>query len=152
MFKQLDRMNKIIDALSEEECKLFTESRFSYIMSKANQYLKMGPEKYRRKDFFGMPDLEWDNEDLEVIAEGCRQVIQGKGFTPDRPFTGLDITGFSMLFSLFHFEKTKVETSIPGEGQFLDKIKMRHVMDGGEVIYYNLVEDNFSKPDDSEKN
>jgi hypothetical protein len=113
-------------------------------------YLKMGPEKYRRQDFFSMPDIEWQEGDLEVIAVGCRQILEGKGFTPEKPFTGLDITGFRQLFSLFHFEKTARETSKPAKGKFLDKIEMQHLVDGGKVTYYNLVEYDLGKPDDSE--
>jgi hypothetical protein len=149
MFKQLERMNKLMNALSEEERKLFTENRFPYILTKADLYLKIGPEKYRRQDFFGMPDMEWDNDELKVIADGCRQILEGKGFTPEKPFVGLDIRGFTQLFSLFHFEKIGRETSNPGEGKFLDKIKMRHVVDGGEVTYYNLVEYDIDKSGNS---
>ena len=143
MFRQLERMNKMTDALSEEERKLFTDCRFSYIFTKADLYLRIGPEKYRRQDFFGMPDIEWDKDELEIIEDGCRQILEGLGFTPEKPFTGLGVTGFRQLFELFHFEHSGRETTSPGSGKFLDKMKMRHLMDGGEVTYYNLVEYSF---------
>lgn len=151
MSKLLEKMNLMIDALSEEERKLFTESWFPYVLTKADLYLKMGPEKYMRQDFFGMPDIEWNDDELETVSDGCRQILEGNGFTPEKPFVNLDVTGFRQLFSLFHFENTGRETSNLGEGKFLDKIELRYVMDGGSVTWYNMVEYNFSKSGESEE-
>lgn len=138
-----------MNALSEEERNLFTENRFPYIFTKADLYLRIGPEKYRRQDFFGMLDIRWENDELEVISDGCRQILEGTGFTPEKPFIGLDVMGFSQLFSLFHFEEIGRETSKPVAGKFLDKIKMSHVVEGGEVTYYNLVIYNFDRSGNS---
>jgi hypothetical protein len=151
MRRMMERMDRLMDGLSEEEKRLFSENRFPYILSKADLYLRIGPEKYRSKDFFGMPDVEWNKDELEIIADGCRQIQQGREFTPEKPFTGLDVMGFSQLFSLFHFENTGRETTRPGPGKFLDKMEMSHLMEGGKVTYYNLVEYDISKSYDSKE-
>lgn len=136
----LERLDLIWDSLSEEERKLYTDSRFPYIITKAHLYLRIGPDKYRNQDFFHMPDQEWNDDELELIADGCRQILEGRGFDAGKPLTGLGVEGFSKLFHLFHFEIIGRETSSPGTGKFLDKMIFRHVMEGGEVTWYNLVE------------
>lgn len=148
---KFESLNRIMDSLNEEETEQFMDCRFPNILAKVELYLRIGPEKYRTRDFFGMPDPEWDAEDLKIIEDKCRQVLEGKGFRPEKPFRGLHVMEFSGLFSLFHFEQTGKETSSPETGKFLDKMTMRHFMEGGEVTYYNLVEYDQDATDDPKK-
>lgn len=140
MNKLVEKMAELTGKLTPAELDLFEKCRFPYILSKAHIYLKTGPEIYHRQDAFGMPPGDWDQDDLEDVANGCRQVLDGIGFTPEKPFTGLGISGFYRLFDLFHFENTGRESTTTSDGKFLDKMIMQHVMDGSEVVYYNLVE------------
>jgi hypothetical protein len=134
-----DLMDEVMDAMSEEMEEMAMVNRFPYFFSKAYAYLNMGPEAYRSRDAFGEPSVELDAEDLALIESGCRQMMEGRGLTPEDPLRGLGIHGFYALFRLFHFSLVR-QSVIPGEEGMLDRMRMRHMVDGGEVVYYNLVQ------------
>ncbi|RAR73828.1 hypothetical protein [Flavobacterium aciduliphilum] len=144
MKNQLETLNEVISKFTEAEKKLMNENRFPYIFSKAWVYLKMGPEKYRKQDAFSQPPLDFDDEDLEILAHGCRQVLQGVGLTKENPFSELDVLGFSALFRLFHFQKfdRKTEHNVVFKNKkgAIDIITFEHAVDGGQVVYYNFCE------------
>ncbi len=137
-------LDKIINQFSEKEKNLVDSNRFVYIFSKAWLYTKLGPEKYRKDDAFNQPPVDLDHEDLEVLANGCRQVLEGVGLTIEKPFTELDVMGFSALFRLFHFKniqrKCKHGFIFNGKTGALDSITFQHVIDGSKVVYYNFCE------------
>jgi len=137
-------LDKIINQFSEKEKNLVDSNRFVYIFSKAWLYTKLGPEKYRKDDAFNQPPVDLDYEDLEVLANGCRQVLEGVGLTIEKPFTELDVMGFSALFRLFHFKniqrKCKHGFIFNGKTGALDCITFQHVIDGSKVVYYNFCE------------
>lgn len=144
MKNQLEALNEVIHNFSEAEEERVDENRFPYIFSKAWSYLKIGPEKYRKNDAFSQPPSDFDDEDLEVLANGCRQVLQGIGLTKENPFSGLDVMGFSALFRMFHFEKSSRKTyynyTHNSKRGVLDEITLTHVIDNTQVVYYNFCE------------
>ena len=125
-------LDKTINQFSEKEKNLVDSNRFVYIFSKAWLYTKLGPEKYRKDDAFNQPPIDLDYEDLEVLANGCKQVLEGVGLTIDKPFTELDVMGFSALFRLFHFKniqrKCKHGFIFNGKTGALDCITFQHVI------------------------
>ena len=137
-------LDKTINQFSEKEKNLVDSNRFVYIFSKAWLYTKLGPEKYRKDDAFNQPPVDLDHEDLEVLANGCRQVLEGVGLTIEKPFTEIDVMGFSALFRLFHFKniqrKCKHGFIFNGKTGALDCITFQHVIDGSKVVYYNFCE------------
>ncbi len=141
---QIDALNRAINQFSEEEKILILPNRFAYIFSKAWLYMKLGPEKYRKTDAFNQPPSDLDKEDLEIIANGCRQVLEGIGLTKEKPFTNLDVMGFSALFRLFHFQNIQRQCRhgfmLNGKSGALDCITFQHLMDGSQVVYYNFCE------------
>ena len=66
----------------------------SLLMPNAHSFLSEGPEVYLSNDAFGFPLEIWSKEDLELIKKGCRQIMQGIGFTEKGPFKGLGVRGF----------------------------------------------------------
>ena len=94
----------LMDQMSAEKQAIATENRFGYIYAKAALYLKIGPEKYRNKDFFSLPPIDLNEHELNAIECGCKQIMEGKGLSADDPLTGLGINGFYILFELFHFK------------------------------------------------
>lgn len=142
MKNQLETLDEVISKFTEEEKKLMNENRFPYIFSKAWVYLKMGPEKYRKSDSFSQPPLDFDDEDLEILANGCKQALEGIGLTKENPFSELDVMGFSALFRLFHFQKFDRKTHhnviFKDKKGAIDVITFQHVVDGGQVVYYNF--------------
>jgi len=129
-----------LDAEAKESAE---RNRFGYIYAKADIFLKTGPEIYRKNDFFSMPDIAWQKEDIELITSGCRQILEGKGLTEQDPVTGLGIGAFYKLFALFHFG-LKQQHAKPvkknGKTCFIDSIDFEHWVDKSIVTYFNLVE------------
>ena len=142
MNKEIEALDTLMDAMTEEDQISALDNKFPYLFSKASTYLKIGPDKYRKKDFFKKPPLDLDKDELEAIESGCKQIMQGIGFVKEKPFTGLHIRGFNLLLDLMHFEsigRKSQSIKIDGKTCFLDEIKFKHVMDGSEITYYNLV-------------
>ena len=108
-------------------------------MTKADSFLCQGSNKYRSKDAFSFPLENWSSNDLDLIKNGCEQVMNGIGFMEDNPFTNLGIRGFNLLFMMFHFKLEKRKSKRLGSGKMLDEITFKHLVDGSEVKYYNLI-------------
>jgi hypothetical protein len=143
MNKEIEALDVIMDAMTEEMQFKALDNRFPYLFSKAYAYLKIGPEKYRKNDYFNMPPSDLDQDELDAVESGCKQILQGIGFDVEKPFTGLQIRGFNLLLDLMHFEpiaRKSQSTKIDGKTCFLDEIKFKHLMDQSEIIYYNLVD------------
>ena len=135
-------IDELMDSFNEEESKLFESNRGPYIITKAIHYLADGPETYRSKDAFKLPNVNWSTSDLKQIESGCKQILLGAGFRKEQPIQHLSIKGFYLLFHLFHFKLVKQKSTRLGNGNMLDKIIFEHIMDGSKVIYYNLVAKN----------
>lgn len=74
-----------------------------------------------------------------LIDDGCKQILEGIGLTPEKPFQNIGISGFNRLFEIFHYEVIKVETAITPKG-YLDKMTLKHFISDDIIIeYYNMV-------------
>ena len=133
-------IGQLMDSFTEEEANIFLENRGPYIITKAYYYLKDGPEKYRSNDAFDLPDKSWSILDLEDISSGCQQILLGVGFRKEHPFKNLSIRACYLLFELFHFKRINQIAYGLDNGNMLDEIKFKHIVDGKEIIYFNLVE------------
>jgi hypothetical protein len=144
MKNQLQALDEVINNFSEEEKILMNTNQFAYIFSKAWMYLKMGPEIYRKHDAFNQPPSDFDHEELQIIANGCNQILKGIGMTEHNPLTNLDVFGFYNLFNLFHFEnssrKTNHNYTYNGKIGALDCITFQHIMNDSKIVYYNFCE------------
>lgn len=138
MKKENEKIIAIYNNLSLEEKRLFDKNKYIYIYTKSDLYLKIGSKKYRQNDYFQMPNHTLVDDDLMLIADGCKQILEGIGLTPRKPFLNLGIIGFNRLFELFHFEVLKVETKTTPKG-YLDKMILKHLVNDDIVEYYNLV-------------
>ena len=136
--------SKLLEKMTEEEKALIEEFRFGYIYFKAQLFLEIGPEKYRKEDAFHQPPIDFDSNDIEILKNGCKQILDGAGLIPEKAFTNLDVLGFSALFRMFHFSsisrKTKYSFLLNGKKGVLDQITFEHVVDGTRVTYYNFCE------------
>ncbi len=112
---------------------------FGYIHFKAYSYLKMGPEAYRGQDAFGLPPENASPSILDLIEQGCRQIVDWKGITSESPLQGLGINGFYRLAELFHFNVTGQEASFGNDGTVTDKMMIKHRVTGEELTLYNRV-------------
>ena len=113
---------------------------FAYLLSKAEKYLKVGPEVYRAEDFFKMPRKENSKAMLAVIQRGMEQICKFCGYSRDNPFKGLGIDGFYALLSTLHFEVAEQQFSSDGhEAIIIDEMHMKHRVTGQRIVLYNAV-------------
>ena len=122
---------------------LFYRNNYAYIYSKAELYIKLGPDKYRNGDALGYPLLEWVEQEgkeiYKLLDSGCRQVLEFKGLTPETAFGGLGISGFNKLIRLFHFDlEMQSADPLPGGG-FIDRMDIKHTMMDISMTLYNKV-------------
>jgi hypothetical protein len=165
MKNSMEIIDELMDTLNEKDSELFESNRAPYIITKAHHYLTVGPEEYRSKDAFKLPDVNWSTSELKQIESGCKQILLGSGFRKKHPIQHLSIKEFYLLFKLFHFKPIKQKTRGKDfplspelamlayrkygghpprgfSGNLLDEITFEHLMDGSKVTYYNLVTKN----------
>jgi hypothetical protein len=136
----MEDFKEMFVTLSEEDKELFVKNKYEYIYFKAKLFLKMGAKEYLAKDFFEIDTSDLDDEDYEILNNGCRQILTGRGMSADRPFENLDVLGFAKLFEIFHFNAERINTLKPTPMKFLDVMCLEHIVDGYKAEYYNLVE------------
>jgi len=112
---------------------------FGYIHFKAYNYVKIGPEAYSDQDAFGMPPKGAPPHLLALIELGCRQIVDWKGISSDRPLQGLGISGFYRMIEVFHFEMVRQSATFGDDGSVMDKITIKHSVTGEEITLFNLV-------------
>lgn len=138
------KLDLLFDSMSEEEQMFAIDNLLPYFFTKANLYLKKGPEKYRIDDYFNQPPTESTNNELALLKLGCEQVLEGKGLFKNNPFVNLDVAGFNSLMRLFHFEtesrKTKHKIEIEEKKGALDCITFIHLVDNRKTTLYNFCE------------
>jgi hypothetical protein len=121
---------------------LANQNRFDYIFSKAYLYLKMGPEIYRRKDAFQMPNIEWDKEYYPELQYGCEQLLIAKGLLKDNPIENIDTLSFKYLFSMFHYDCINIKShvlEVDNKVSFIDEVLFQHYIDESLITYFQWV-------------
>lgn len=130
--------------IPENISKVYHENHYGYIYTKAELYLKIGKEKYRKGDAMGFPRAEWEqefgSEIYDILEKGCKQILEYKGLTPENPFEGLGITGFNVLLLLFHFKLLKQFLVSNTDVNFLDMLELEHVVTKQKMTLYNRVQ------------
>jgi hypothetical protein len=113
---------------------------FWYVHFKSFAFLRTGSDEYRRHDALQQPPENLPATRLHAIEQGCGQILQFQGLSPDRPLEGIGVDGFYALLRLFHFALDEQAAFGTGAiGSILDQMKMKHVVDGRELTLYNLV-------------
>jgi hypothetical protein len=112
---------------------------YGYISEKARIFLKMKPEIYRKNDALGMPDPDLTEDEINLITEGCRQILEGKGEKQVNPLTGIGIHGFYLLIELFHFNVEMQSIIQATKDGYLDKMDCVHLVTGCKLVLYNYI-------------
>lgn len=131
---------EMFDKLNEDEKGLFVKNKYGYIFAKAKLFLEIGAKEYLEIDFIKIDTSDLNNEDFEILYKGCRQILNGKGLSVDRPFENIGILGFAKLFEIFHFNAVRIKTLKPESMRFLDVMCLEHIVDGYHAEYFNLIE------------
>ena len=115
---------------------------YLYLLSKADRYLGVGPERYRSGDTMNCPVAYLTPEELDVIRRGMEQIVEFRGYTPGNPFRDLGIAGFHELLCSLHFIVSKqILAEFREESrEILDEMHMKHMIGKKEIVLYNLVQ------------
>lgn len=112
---------------------------FGYIMIKAANFLNLGPEQYRKADFFNLPAKGLEGQALGFVRSGFSQILDGRGYTTDRPIQGIGVAAIYDMIEILHFEMVSRLSKPSGHG-FLDMMDCRHrVTPGTTISLYNSV-------------
>jgi hypothetical protein len=74
---ELKSLDEVMDTMSEEHQLQALDNQFPYLFTKAEVFLKVGPEVYRKEDFFGQPKTT-DSEELEMISKWMLSTMSWK--------------------------------------------------------------------------
>jgi hypothetical protein len=132
-------LEELMKNLSAKDVRLLLDNRFPYIFTKAHYFLQDGPELYKKKDAFSLPDNSFSKIDIEKITIGCKQILTGKGFRKDLPMEGIGIRAFYKLLELFHFEMINQLAYKIDTDKRLNKITFKHVKNNSKIVCYNVV-------------
>ena len=140
--KTMEKIENVLSLMNSDDQEYCILNQFPYIFTKAELYLKIGPDKYRKEDFFQQPPLNLDTVDMESIRYGCEQIIEGRGFNYTTPLQGLGVSGFYRLMELFHFQfesrKTKYSFKYEEEKGALDIMTFTHQMDDRKATLFHF--------------
>lgn len=80
-------ISKVLQSMSEEDRSYAIKNQFAYIYPKAHIFLKMGMHLYLKNDpFLEINHFTYRDDDLlEVLQIGCKQIVEGKGFSENNP-------------------------------------------------------------------
>lgn len=138
----MEKIEKVLSLMNSDDQEYCILNQFSYIFTKAELYLQIGPENYRKEDFFQQPPLKLDTTDMESIRYGCEQIVEGRGFNFSTPLQGLGVSGFYRLMGLFHFQfesrKTKYSFIYEEEKGALDIMTFTHQMDDRKATLFHF--------------
>ncbi len=133
------KLEKLFEKLSEKDKELALENRLPYIFTKASYFIQQGPKLYSEKDALDMPDDSFSDEDIKSLKIGCKQLTNGIGLSLENPLKEIGVRGCHKLFNLFHFEMISQTASRNKDGNFVDMMTFKHVVDQNKVTFYNLV-------------
>ena len=140
--KTMEKIESILSLMNSDDQEYCILNQFPYIFTKAELYLEIGPDNYRKEDFFQQPPLNLDTVDMESIRYGCEQIVEGRGFNYSTPLQGLGVSGFYRLMELFHFQfesrKTKYSFKYEEEKGALDIMTFTHQMDDRKATLFHF--------------
>ena len=138
----MEKIESILSLMNSDDQEYCILNQFPYIFTKAELYLEIGPDNYRKEDFFQQPPLNLDTVDMESIRYGCEQITEGRGFNYSTPLQGLGVSGFYRLMELFHFQfesrKTKYSFKYEEEKGALDIMTFTHQMDDRKATLFHF--------------
>ena len=136
-----DSYVKLVAEWPEDLKALALKNRLPYLHEKARMFVLVGEKKYRKMDFFNQPDEHLTAEEIDIIRQGCLQILEGKGLTEQQPLQNLGVWGFRALMEFFHFEpveRTSQSITLNESDGILDQITFKHLMEDSQITYFNF--------------
>jgi hypothetical protein len=94
---------------------------------------------------WAMPEC-LSEELLKKVKDGCRQLLDDKGYSEENPLDNIGIDGFYCLLDLFHFAVIEQRAIACDDGHYIDMIIAQNEISGVNVVLYNKVEKNEEQP------
>jgi len=127
---------------TQKKCKTPVKTKsqaYKDLQVKAKIYLDQGPEKYTALVNDGLK-LEIISVDLlQKIEHGMKQIMQGRGSTVKKSFTGLGVDGFYALTRILNLVIEMQELLFHGPAELVDKMHMIDSTTGKSFVLYNLL-------------
>ena len=103
------------------------------------------PEKKPSLPPWAMPEC-LSAELLQKVKDGCRQLLDDKGYSQEIPLENIGIDGFYCLLNLFHFAVIEQRAVPCDDGHYIDMIIAQNEISGVNVVLYNKVEKGEEQP------
>ena len=113
-----------------------------YLHHKAQRYVRLGPDTYRRTDALRKPDNNLPLRALNTIRSGMEQLAVRRGFRLDDPLVGLGVPGIYQLMTTLHHRAYDRITHCGEDnagGYWIDELRFEHVVCGSLVTVFNRV-------------
>lgn len=127
---------------TQKKCKTLVTTKsqaYKDLQIKAKIYLDQGPEKYKAQVNDDLK-LEIISADLlQKIEHGMKQIMQGRGSTVKKSFTGLGVDGFYALTRILNLVIEMQELLFHGPAELVDKMHMVDSTTGNSFVLYNLL-------------
>jgi hypothetical protein len=94
---------------------------------------------------YAMPEC-LSAELLNKVKDGCRQLLDDKGYSEENPLENLGIDGFYSLLDLFHFAVIEQRAIVSDDGYYIDMVITQNEISGVNVVLYNKVEKSEEQP------
>lgn len=108
-----------------------TPEMFVYIWAKSGTLLRMGPWMYAEKDFWGLPDPEWN---LEQILDCASQVVhQLRGISEDRPLMLTSAESALHFMDTMHFKLDGLPADFLEKG---GRFSGKNEITGEKAVFY----------------
>jgi len=102
-------------------------------------------EKTLSNPSWAMPE-HLSAELLKKVKDGCRQLLDDKGYSEENPLEHIDIDGFYCLLDLFHFAVIEQRAMVCDDRHYIDMVIAQNEISGANVILYNKVEKSEEQP------
>ncbi|MBP6871949.1 MAG: hypothetical protein KBC43_08080 [Bacteroidales bacterium] len=94
---------------------------------------------------YAMPEC-LSAELLNKVKDGCRQLLDDKGYSEENPLEDIGIDGFYSLLDLFHFAVIEQRAMVCDDGHYIDMVIAQNEISGVNVVLYNKVEKSEEQP------
>lgn len=106
-----------------------------YIQRKSEMLLELGLDPYRERDFFRYPPRSLNEAEAQNLMAAAQQIVDGRGFDPDQPITGIDLNHLILFLHCFHFKEGRIESALV-DGTWHDQVPAAHIMTPMETVLH----------------
>lgn len=122
---------------SDEGEPVDTPAAFLHMRAMAKRYLH-DPGTFLKRAALDMTLTDQSPGRLALLEAGFRQIVEWRGFSPDKPFRGLSVDGFYAMLQALDFRVVRQTAQPVDPCFFVDATDVEHESLGLDVTLYNL--------------